>query len=148
MPDIQIPLEVPELKLKPEQSGKVKLSEDMQMSLALLAAYYNGKIRLVKSSESGALSITSPRTADIVQVTSTGPNETNVGSDIPCSEVLVYAHPDNVGRCWVRPDKTASAVNAWPLDAGDGVPFTLDNLKQLNMLTVTTGDTLIIKYSR
>ena len=136
------------LNLDPPIDKAVRLSEDMQQTLALLCAYGIDKRILLRASESGVLNVTSARIKDIVPYTGSGANDTQVGSDTPCTECLVMAHPDNAGRVWVRPGVTATVNNSWPLAAGEVVNFTLDNLKQLSMLMVTDGDIVIVAYSR
>lgn len=128
--------------------GKVRLSEDMQQTLALLCAYgIDGRI-LLRASESGVLNVTSARIKDIAHYTGSGASDEQSGADIKCTECMVMGHPDNTGKIWVRPGGTASTSNAWPLSAGDVVNFTLDNLKQLSMLIVVDGEELIVAYSR
>lgn len=148
MSDINKPMDIPELNLKPPIDGKVKLSEDMQQTLALLCGYINSKRVVLKASESGVLNTTSARIKDIVSFTGVGANDTQIGEDVPCTECLVMGHPDNTGKVWVRPDKEASVDNAWPLAAGDVVSLTMDNLKQLNMLIVVDGEKIIVAYTR
>jgi len=139
---------VPELNLKPPIDGKVRLSEDMQQTLALLTAYCENKRVTLKASESGVLNTTSAKIKDIVHFTGVGANDTQTGESVPCTECLVMAHPDNTGKVWVRPDKTAAVDNAWPLAAGEVVNFTLDNLQQLNMLVVVAAEKVIVAYTR
>ena len=148
MSDINKPMDVPELNLKPPIDGKVRLSEDMQQTLALLTAYCENKRVTLKASESGVLNTTSAKIKDIVHFAGVGANDTQSGENVQCTECLVMAHPDNASKVWVRPDKTASVNNAWPLAAGEVVGFTLDNLKQLNMLIVCGGEKLIVAYTR
>ena len=147
MPDINKPMNISELKLKPPIDGKVRLSEDMQQTLALLAGYGVSERKLLRASESGVLNVASARIKDIKHYVGVGANDTQTGDNIPCTECLVMGHPDNTGLVWVRPYKTANADNAWPLSATDVVNFTLDNLKQLNMLIVVDGEKLIVGYS-
>lgn len=141
-------MEIPELSLKPPITGSLQLSDDIQQTLALLTAYADGKRRILKSSASGVLSVASPRIADIVHYTGVGASDDQTGKDVPCSECLVMAHPDNTGLIWVRGDKAALATNAWPLSAKESIGFTIDNLKQLNMLIVVAGEKVIVAYSR
>lgn len=148
MPDINKPMTTPELNLKPPIDGKVRLSEDMQQTLALLCAYVDSKRVILKASESGVLNVTSARIKDIKHYPGVGANDTQTGDNIPCTECLVMGHPDNTGKVWVRPDKTATVDNAWPLAAGEVVNFTLDNLKQLNMLIVVADEKVIVGYTR
>ena len=148
MPDINKPMTTPELNLKPPIDGKVRLSEDMQQTLALLCAYVNSKRVILKASESGVLNVTSARIKEIVHFTGVGANDEQEGFAAPCTECMVMGHPDNTGLVWVRPYKGAALSNAWPLAAGEVVSFTLDNLKQLNMLIVVAGEKVIVAYTR
>lgn len=148
MPDINKPMDIPELALKPPIIGKVRLSEDMQQTLALLCGYGDSARRLIKVAESGVLNTAAARIQDIVHVTGSGPNDIYQGGNVPTTEVLVLGHPDNTGRVWVRPDKTATVNNAYPLDAKDGVVLAIDNLQQLNLLIVVDGEKAILLYTR
>ena len=147
MPNINKPMGVPELNLKPPIDGKVRLSEDMQQTLALLTAYGINQRKLLRASESGVLHVASARIKDIKHYTGVGANDTQTGDNVSCTECLVMGHPDNTGKVWVRPDKTASVDNAWPLAKSEVVGFTLDNLKQLNMLIVVDGEQVIVAYT-
>ena len=148
MPDINKPLGISELDPKPPINGKVRLSLDMQQTLALLTAYGVNERKVLKCSESGVLSVASARIIDIVPYTGSGANDTQKGDNIPCTEVLVMGHPDNTDKVWVRPYKTATVDNAWPLSKTEVVSFTLDNLNQLNMLFVVDGEKCIVAYTR
>jgi len=141
-------MDILDLNLQPAIEGAVKLSEDMQQTLALLCAYGIDGRKLLRASESGVLNTTSARIKDIVHYTGVGANDTQSGGDILCTECLVMAHPDNGGMVWVRPGTTAATNNSWPLAAGEAVNFTLDNLKQLKMLMVADGDIVIVAYTR
>lgn len=148
MPDINQPMTIPELKLKPPIDGKIKLSPDMQQTLALLTAYGDNARKLLMASESGVLYVASARIRDIVHYTKTNGSDPTEGDNVPCTECLIMGHPENTGTVWVRPDKTAELTKSWPLAAGEVVNFTLNNLKQLKMNIVTVDDTVIVAYSR
>ena len=148
MPDINKPMTIPELNLKPPIDGKVRLSEDMQQTLALLCAMGISKRIPLVCSESGVFNVAEPRIKDVKHYTGVGANDTQTGDNVACTECLVMGHPDNTGTVWIRPYKTASVDNAWPLAAWDIQRFTLDNLKQLNMLMVVDGDIVIVAYTR
>lgn len=148
MANIGKPMDVPELNIEPPISGKVRLSEDMQQTLALLTGYCDNKRVTLKATESGVLNTTSAKIKDIVHIAGIGGDYTRKGDDIACTECMVMGHPDNVGIVWVRPDKTANVNNAWPVAAGEVVRFTLDNLLQLNMLIVLHAERVIIAYTR
>jgi len=136
------------LGVQPPINEAVKLSDDMQQTLALLCGYGIDERKLLRASESGVLNVVSARIKDIVHFTGVGASDEQTGSDVACCECLIMAHPDNTGLVWVRPKDVATTSNAWPLAAGEVVGFSLDNLKQLNMLIVTAGEKVIVAYSR
>ncbi|GAI87245.1 unnamed protein product, partial [marine sediment metagenome] len=72
MPDINKPMDIPELNLQPPIIGKVKLLADMQQTLALLCGYANNKRVMLKASESGALLTYEPAIKDILILTTDG----------------------------------------------------------------------------
>jgi len=148
MSNINKPMVVPELDVRPPIEGWMRLSEDMQQTLALLTAYCANKRVVLKASESGVLNVASAQIKDIVHYTRDGIDEELTGGDIPCTECLVMGHPDNTDKIWVRPYTTATVDNSWPLAAGEAMGFTLDNLKQLNMFIAVDGETLIVAYTR
>lgn len=148
MAKISKSMDVPELGLAPPLTGAIRLSEDMQQTLALLTGYDDTKRVLLKASESGVLAVASRRIADVVHFTGSGANDEQIGDNLDCTDVMVIGHPSNTGLVWVRPDITATVNNAWPLAANGAVGFTIDNLKQLNMLIVISGDKVIVGYTR
>lgn len=147
MPKIGTPIEIAELHLTPKPEGGIDLSDNMQQTLALLTAFWQNKRVVVKASPSGVLSVASARLKDILHFTGVGANDTQQGSDIPCTEVICKGHPDNTGKVWVRAFSTATTSNAWPLSADEAIGFTLSNLSQLQMLIVTDGEKLIVGYT-
>lgn len=148
MPNINKPMGIPELNLQPPITGKVRLSEDMQQTLALLTGFGDNRRVLLRCSESGVLNVSEPHIKEIIHFVGDGAGDEQIGGDTVCTEVMVMAHPDNTGLVWVRPGVVATAANAWPLAAGDIVKFTLSNLNQLNMLMVDDTDTVIVGYTR
>jgi len=148
MPDINKPMDVPELNLQPPITGKVRLSEDMQQTLAVLCAMGVSQRVLLKASESGVLNTASRQIGDIVVITATSTPHTWQGSDIPCTEIAAIAGLSNGDRAWVRPYKPASSANAWPLDKGEIFGFGISNLNQLHVTIQTTDDIVIIAYTR
>ena len=147
MPDIRKPMVIPELNLKPAMSGKVRLSDDMQQTLALLTAMGVTGRKLLKCSESGILSVASPRIKDIVHYDRTDPVPMIQGDNVSCTECLIMAHPTNIDKVWVRPYKAATTSNAWHLSAGEVINFVLDNLNQLRMNIIANGDGIIVAYT-
>ena len=146
MATIHNPLTIPELDLKPEPTGGIELTENMQQTLALLAGFWQNKRVLLKASPGGILFVTSPQLKDVLHVTATTASFAYQGSNIPCSEVMVMAHPDNTGRIWVRTHVSASTANAWPLAAKDVVGISITNLNMLHLLIATNTEKAIIAY--
>lgn len=146
--EIIMPFKVEGLILRPEFSGRVRLSDDMQQTLASLVGFDGIARRLLRSSKDGVLYQTTPRLANIVHITGDGINDTWTGSDLPITEVMIMCHPDNSDWIYVTPDKTAAANNSWPLKPSEVVSFTLDNLNNLNLFFPTIDNTAIIAYTR
>ena len=148
MSDIHNPMAVPELNLKPPIDGKVRLSEGMQQTLALLCGYSNNKRVLLKASDLGVLLVGEPVIKDIVILTSAAVTGLGQGSDIPCSSVMIMAHPDNTDKTWVRPYQVCDATHKWPLDGSDVIRFAVDNVNRIYFLCDTPEEKVIIAYTR
>lgn len=144
MSHIRKSMQIPELDLKPPIEGAIRLSEDMQQTLAMLVGYSVNQRVLLKASPQGVLRTTSPRLIDCKHYPGVGVNDHPDLDDLPCTEVMVMAHPDNTGTIWVRNGIAATVNNAWPLASGDAVGFSVDNVKQLSILCVVDGDTAIV----
>jgi len=148
MPEIHKALRIPELDLRPPITGHIRLSEDMQQTLALLTAYGDNKRVILKATPSGILQTVSPQLKEIVVLTADATPYAWQGGDIPCTEVAVIAGLDNAGRVWVRPNSAASAANGWPLDKAEVFGFTISNLNQLHVTIETTGEIAVLAYTR
>jgi len=148
MPDINKPMDVPELNLQPPITGKVRLSEDMQQTLAVLCAMGVSQRVLLKASELGVLNTASRQIKDIEVFTAGSTPDTWQGGNIPCTEIAVIAELDNADKVWIRPYKPASAANGWPLNKGEIFGFAINNLNQLHVTIETTGQIAVIAYTR
>lgn len=152
MPDINEPMDIPELNLQPPITGKVKLSPDMQQTLALLCAMGNSQRILLRASESGNLIIDRPVIEDIVILTGAIPDgETDSiaqGTNTPCTMAMVMAYPDNTDTVWVRPNAAPDATHKWPLQKWDMVKFYVNNLNRLHFLFDTDSEKVIIAYGK
>jgi len=146
--EILIPFRIEDMLLKPDMSGRIRLSDDMQQTLASLVGYDDVARRLLRCSKGGILYTASARLQNIVHITGSGANDTWQGSDLKVNEVMVMGHPDNSSLIWVKNDEEATINNGWPLDAKEVVNVTLDNLNNLNLLIVGDGEKAIIAYTR
>lgn len=148
MGNINKPMGVPELNLRPPITEKVRLSEDMQQTLALLCTMDNAKRVMLRASESGALYTMSPQIKDIVVFTATAEKKEFQGGNIPCTEIAAIAGLSNGDRAWIRPYSVASSANAWPLDKGEIFGFAISNLNQLHVTIQTADDIVVVAYTR
>lgn len=152
MPDINKPMDIPELNLQPPITGKVRLSEDMQQTLALLCAMVNGKRVVLQASESGRLILDRPEIKEIVILTGAIPDgETDSiaqGTNTPCTMAMVMGYPTNDDTVWVRPNAAPDDTHKWPLQKWDMVKFYVNNLNRLHFLFDTDGEKIIIAYGK
>ena len=84
---------------------------------------------------------------DILHFTGSGANDAQQGSNVVCQEIICMGHPGNTGLVWVRTGVTATANNAWPLEKGEVFSFSVDNLNELQMLIVVSGEKLIVAHA-
>lgn len=142
-----LPIASDQIGLRPPLPSQIPVSDELRQTLALLLGYAQGERVTLRASPSGILYATSPRLVDVFHWTAAAPNTPKQGDNIACTEVLCMAHPDNTGRIWVRTRSTAAINNAFPLDKGDPIGFSIENLSDLFALIVANGDTLIVGYS-
>jgi len=147
MPTTQLPMQSDKLGIRPPLPSQIPVAEQLVQTLAQLLGYHNGERVVLKASPSGILYNASPALTDVFHWTATAPNEAKHGLNIVATEVLCIAHPDNTGKVWVRTKKAATVDNAIPLDAGDIIGFSVENLQDLHALIVVNGEKLIVGYS-
>jgi len=146
--EILIPFRIEDLLLKPEMAGRIKLSEDMQQTLASLVGYNGVARRLLKCSDNGVLHTTTPRIEEIVHVSVALTPFQWQGSKKKTTEVMIMGHPANTGVVLVKNDAIADANNSWPLAANGIVSFTIDNLQNLHLTFASGTEKAIIAYTR
>ena len=147
MPTTQLPMGSERLGIRPPLPSQIPVAEQLVQTLAQLLGYHNGERVVLKASPSGILYNASPALTDVFHWTAAAPNEAKHGLNIVATEVLCIAHPDNTGKVWVRTKKAATVDNAIPLDAGDMIGFSVENLQDLHALMVVNGEKLIVGYS-
>ena len=148
MVELQIPFSLRELPVKPEFAGRIKIDETVIQTLAALLAYDGEGRRLLRCSPGGVLAVASNRIKGVYNHTATGPNEAHTPTSIKCSEVIVRAGLNNTGLIWVKPDEAAGVDDGYPLASGEVWQFTIDDISNVRSLIVTSGDKLIIVYTR
>ncbi len=147
MQTIGTPMQCPELHLSPDKQGAIQLSENMQQTLALTAAFWHNQRVILKAAPTGILFTTSPPLEDILHVLSDQADYEYQGPNIPCTEVMVMGHPDNAGNVWARSKKVATVDNAWPLAAKESMGFTVTNLNMLHLLIKADAEKAILAYT-
>lgn len=148
MPEILNPLTFEDLSTKPPLVGRPRISDDLQQTVALLVGWDNTTRRLVSVSPSGVLYVASARVKGIVNALLTVPDYKLQGGDVKTSEVLIRAHPDNTGRIWVNIGAEAEENVGYPLDAGDWVKFSVNNLHTIYLLGSATATRAIAIYTK
>lgn len=137
-----------DLPTRPEITGRPKLSEDMQQTIALLSGWDGATRRLIGVSPSGVLYTASPRVKGIANISDAGAGYDWQGGDITTSEVLVKANPNNSGEVWVMVSAVAAVDTGYPLDAGDSLVFSINNLHTLHIHVVNAGEKAIVIYTK
>ena len=145
--EIRRPFPLKGMELKPEPSGVFKLEQNILQTLSALLAWDGEARRLLACSLSGSLNTISPQVKGIKNEASTGGNEVISFSDEPTSEVIVLANPSNGGDIWVDIDATPAVDGGYPLDAGDWLRLSINNLLSLKLFVVTSGDKAIIIHT-
>jgi len=147
MPTTQLPMASERIGIRPPQGSQIPVAEQVVQTLAQLLGHNAGERIVLIASPSGILYTASPRLSDVFQWTAAAPNTAKQGDNKAATEILCMAHPDNTGRIWVRTKTAAATNNAFPLDKGDVIGFSVENLQELRALIVANGDTLIVGYS-
>lgn len=148
MAEIIMPFPFADLPIKPEMTGKVKVSEDMQQTLATLLGWDGSSRRLVKTSMTGVMQTTTPQVRDIRTEVAGEAVQVKTFTDTPTTEVMIMGHPDNSDKIWVDFGTLPTIWTSWPLDAKDTLIISIDNLNKLQILIVGNGEKALILYTR
>lgn len=148
MPEILKPLTFDDLPVKPPLVGRPRISEDLQQTVALLVGWDKSTRRLVSVSPTGVLHIASPPVKGIINVECENGGDTYTGGDVSTSEVMIRAKPSNAGRVWVNVGDAAADDIGYPLDGGEWLNFSINNLHNLHLYFDTDTDKASIVYTR
>lgn len=141
--EIQIPFPIDGIPLKPEMTGRVQIDEKLIQTLAALTGWNGEARRLLTCAVNGALHTLSPTVDAIINSVSTGANENITFTDTPTSEVMILANPNNTGNVWVNIGAAGAVDTGWILTPGDTLKFSINNMLELNLFVVTSGDKVI-----
>lgn len=148
MSEITIPFPISEIIVSPEPTGRVRLSDDIQQTLASLMGYDGGSRRLLRCSQSGTLFVTSPPIKNIVLITAPSATYFWDGDNSEISEVMIHAFEDNVSNVLVFVDTKTIDDNYWVLTPGESVQFSINNLNRLHIYFVVQNDVANLAYTR
>ena len=144
----RIPFGFEDIPTKPEMSPQPSISDDIQQTLATLVCYDGETRRLVRGTKQGKLQVVNPLAALFVNIPATAGNFLWQGDTIPCSEVVVRAHPDNADRVWVNIFAAAAADTGWPLDKNEYVTLTVNNLEHIHLKIIANNEKVILLYTQ
>lgn len=142
--EIKIPFPIKGVPLKPELIGSVKLDETAIQTLAALLGWDGESRRLLTCALNGSLHTIAPTVKAIINTTGSGANDDITFSDTPTSEVMIMANPANSGDVWINIGAAAAVDTGWPLDAGDMLIVSVNNLQDLQMRIISDGDKTIL----
>jgi hypothetical protein len=120
----------------------------MQQTIALLSGWDGMTRRLVKMSPSGAVYTCSPPVKGITNLLADQDLYNWQGTNIETSEVIVKADSGNSGNVWVNIDAAGVADTGFPLDAGEWVKLSINNLQSLHVHIVTDTEKAVVVYTR
>ncbi len=147
MSEVLIPLTFDDLPVRPPLTGRPRISEDLQQTIALLVGWDKRTRRLVSVNPQGILHTGSPLVKGIINQVSTGIGGVKQLTDIETSEVMIRAKPTNGSRIWVNIGIAAAVNTGYPLDSGEWVNFSTNNLINLHFYFVAADDYVIIMYT-
>ena len=147
MRQITRPLTFDDLPTRPPLQGQPQVSDDIQQTAALLVGYDKITRRLVYCNPQGVLHTVSPPVKGIINQITTGAGSTKVFTNITTTEVIIRANPANVDNLWVNLDASAAVDTGYPLEAGEWLKLSINNLLRLNLYFVGTTTKAIILYT-
>lgn len=147
MLEILKPFTFDDLPTKPPITGRPKLSEDVQQTLALLSIYDGVTRRLVRGSPTGVIRVGSARAIGLYNIKANKDDYTITCADCPTSEVMIRAFPDNIGRVFVNFATPAAIDTGYPLFIGEWVNLSVNNLNVLQLYIEKDTDRVAAIYT-
>jgi len=145
--EILKPFTFDDVPTKPEITGRPKLSEDIQQTIALLSGWDGATRRLIRCSPTGVIRTGSGRAIGVYNIVANTDGFTLVCSDCPVSEVMIRAFPDNTGRVFVNIGAAAALNTGYPLFTGEWVSISVNNLNSLQLYIEKNTDKVAAIYT-
>jgi len=145
--EILLPFGFDDLPTKPTITGKPKLSDDLQQTLALLSGWDGRTRRLIRVSPTGVIRVGSARAKGVYNIVANTDAYTLTCMDCPISEVMLRAFPDNTGRVFVNIGKAAALNIGYPLFTGEWISISVNNLSSLQLYIEKNTDKVAAIYT-
>ena len=145
--EILKPFTFEDLPTKPEITGRPKVSDDLQQTIALLSAWDGATRRLIRCSPTGVIRIGSARAKGVLNIVSDTDGYVLTCPNRPVSGVMLRAFPDNTGRVFVNIGIAAALNTGYPLFTGEWVTLSINNLNNLQLYVEKDTDKVAIIYT-
>ncbi len=145
--EILRPFTFEDVPTKPEITGRPKLSEDLQQTIALLSGFDGVTRRIIRCSPTGVIRVGSARAKGLLNILADQDAYTLTFSDCPTSEVMLRAFPDNTGRIFVNISTAAALNTGYPLFTGEWVNLSINNLSSLQLYIEKDTDKAALIYT-
>lgn len=147
MLEILKPFTFDDLPTKPPITGRPKLSEDLQQTIALLSGFDGVTRRLIHCSPTGVIRVGSARAIGIYNIVANTDDYLITCADCETSEVMIRAFPDNTGRVFVNIGAAAALNKGYPLFTGEWVNFSINSLSVLQLYIEKNTDKVAAIYT-
>ena len=148
MLEIEIPFPFSDLPIKPELTGKVRVSNDITQTLATLMGWDGQSRRMLRASQSGALHAVAPQAKGIKTYTGVGGGHAFALDNMETTEVLIQAGKANAGYVRFSIGEAVGAANYYELYTEDTFTLAVDNTNRINVLVQTSGEKVLVVYSK
>ncbi|GAG66536.1 unnamed protein product, partial [marine sediment metagenome] len=135
------------LPTRPPITGRPKLSDDIQQTIALLSGWDGATRRLLKSSPAGILRVTDARAIGVYNVKASQDDISITCDDCPASEVMIRSFPDNVGKVFVNVNAEADENVGYPLFTGEWIRIAVNNLSSVQVWFEKDDDRVAAIYT-
>lgn len=147
MPTPKLSLPFDELDTKPPLNPQPTISDNIEQVLALLSGYDGSQRKLLKCSPVGVLYVAQPVVKGVINILADQASYNWQGEGISTTEVLIIAVPTNSSRVWVNVGAAAAPDTGYPLDSGDWLRWSINNLRSLHIHIVGNGEKVAVAYT-
>lgn len=147
MPTPKLSLPFDELDTRPPLNPQPIITDNIEQVLALLSGYDGSQRKLLKCSPVGVLYVAQPVIKGIVNILADQASYNWQGNGISTTEVLIISVPTNSSYVWANVGAAAAPDTGYPLDSGDWVRWSINNLRSLHIHIVGNGEKVAVVYT-